>query len=304
MENTLDEIYQDIANAIREKTFKEDTIKVPNFAAEIRSIVPDVRQFEDDTMRDELLARGYDVPLNKSDAYFRAKAESKYRVINSIIKPDGKYPRIDLEDFVGFNASEYQAELYGYIMTSSQGTTSFFSSRNDSENGGKFDFLRNKGGNTLRFVRNGRQAYISNFNTNWHTFYLGDEGLTVDSTLTAWQGAATNSALQMFPVCLFASNPMSKTDFSVGNNFGECGFKYLKFFHFGRLVYYFFPILLDNEVCLYDAVGDQVYHNTGQDYFITDDPDVDLNILAQGRSLGRSAFGLYRPVDDEGNVGN
>lgn len=279
MTNTLDEIYQDIANAIREKTFKTETLRVPNFAAEIRSIAPDVRQLEDDAMRNELIVRGYDVPLNKSDAYYRAIAESKYTVISSIIKPDSKYPRIDLEDFVGFNASEYQAELYGYIMKSTVGTTSFFSSRNDSNLGGKFDFQRNKSGNVLRFVRNGVQAYISNFNTDWHTFYLGDDGLRVDGVLTAWQGAPQAEQNCAYPVCLFASNPMSSTDFSIGNNCGEVGFSYLKFFRFGKLVYYFFPILLDNEVCLYDVIGDRVYHNDGQDYFITDDPSVDLTSL-------------------------
>ncbi len=72
---------------------------------------------------------------------------------------------------------------------------------------------------------------------------------------------------------------MSSTDFSIGNNCGEVGFSYLKFFRFGKLVYYFFPILLDNEVCLYDVIGDRVYHNDGQDYFITDDPSVDLTSL-------------------------
>lgn len=290
MEHTLDEIYQDIANAIREKTFKEDTIKVPNFAAEIRSIKSDVRQFDDDTIRDELIARGFDVPLNRSDAYYRAKAESKYRVISSIIKPDSKYPRIDLEDFVDFNASEYQAELYGYIMTSTVGTTSFFSSRVDGTNGGKFDFLRNKGGNTLRLVKNGVQAYISSFNTSWHTFYLGDDGLKVDGALTAWQGAPQAKQNCRYQMCLFASNPMSSTDFSIGNNCGEVGFSYLKFFHFGKLVYYFFPILLDNEVCLYDAVGDRVYRNTGSDYFITDDPSVDLSTLETGFMLRMMPF--------------
>ncbi len=75
---------------------------------------------------------------------------------------------------------------------------------------------------------------------------------------------------------------MSNTDFSIGNNCGEVGFSYLKFFHFGKLVYYFFPILLDDEVCLYDAVGDRVYYNDGPDYFITDDPSVDLASLETG----------------------
>lgn len=166
MSIVIDEVYQDIANAIREKTNKTTTISVRNFAGEIRSIRSDIRQFDDEVMLNELTERGYEVPINKSDAYYRAIAESKYTVISSIIKPNGKYPRIDLEDFVDFNASEYQAELYGYIMTSTEGTTSFFSSRVDSTNGGKFDFLRNKSGNTLRLVRNGVQAYISNFNTS------------------------------------------------------------------------------------------------------------------------------------------
>lgn len=248
----------------------------------IEAALPDISQFGDDDLREELVDRGYDVPLNKSDAYYRAIAESKYRVINSIIKQDSKYPRIDLEDFVDFNASEYQVELYGYIMKSTVGTTSFFSSRIDGNLGGKFDFQRNKSGNVLRFVRNGVQAYISNFNTDWHTFYLGDDGLKVDGTLTAWQGAPQTEQNCTYPVCLFASNPMSSTDFSIGNNCGEVGFKYLKFFHFGKLVCYFFPILLDNEVCLYDVVGDRVYRNTGSDYFITDDPSVDLSTLETG----------------------
>lgn len=120
--------------------------------------------------------------------------------------------------------------------------------------------------------------------------------MTVDATLQPWQGAPQAEQNCLYPVCLFASNPMSKTDFSIGNNFGECGFSYLKFFHFGKLTYYFFPILLDNEVCLYDAVGDRVYHNDGPDYFITDDPSVDLAALVANSIQGRD---LFVPVDDE-----
>ena len=52
---------------IGKKTFKEDKITPKNFPREIRSIEPDVKQFADDTMREELIERGYDIPLNKCE---------------------------------------------------------------------------------------------------------------------------------------------------------------------------------------------------------------------------------------------
>ena len=292
----LDSVFEEISVAIKEKTLRPNLITPLQFADEIRTIKSTVEDFEDDEMRNELIYRGYDVPLNKSDAYYRSIVEAKYQIVENIIKLDGKYPRIILPDFVDFNASEYQAELRGYIKTSTQGTTSFFSSRIDGDNGGKFDFLRNKGGNTLRFVKNGVQTYVSNFNTNWHTFYLGDEGLTVDTTFYSWKDTPQPERNCIFPVCLFASDPMSSTDFSVGNNFGECGFEYLKFFHFGRLIYYFFPVYIDNEICLCDAVNDRLYHNDGLDYFTTTDPSVDIAALEANSIQSRI---IYNPTDDE-----
>lgn len=288
--SVLTEWAESVADAIRRKTNRPALIKPIDFAPEIDSIITDILDTPDSVLRNELIFRGYDVPKYKSNAYYKSVAESRgYHVIQNVIKEEGQYPYFEISDFVNFNSAEYTAEFKGYIKYSNVGTTAIFGTRlNAQTNAPKFDMVRNMSGRAFRYANNGLNISSANVNEDWHVVQLTDE-IIVDGMSIA-RGTITSDLQSEYPLLIFATN----TGGTVNNNLGECGIEYLKFFHQEELVYYFFPVLIDNEICLYDVINDNVYYAYGTGRLTTTDPDVDVDSLIRLESRM-----IYYPSSDD-----